>query len=742
MGRSELAMGIYGYIDDFDSREDQNVDKEPTEHEVEVLTPIIETLNECVKLSATRRKRIDICEDAINGYVSASDDDVATLAGVDGTYRRTQAHTRDFEPIADYDNKMLLAKAVYVGKFVRSLSEPRARPNGENKDSIDGAAIIDSFLEYLYTNLHLDRAIAHWINWVAIAFHGIMHVFWDPTKGSPVLRCEECGSTRPLDLVHTSMELTASGKNGAVPCAECAKLFAEYPEATADDIPKMEETREGEVAFQVIDPRLCLTDESITSPEDIKYMFVESYMSLADIEALHPDKANVLFDRIGCDLDPYVSTIKDDKGNNLSTSSQFGLYITYYEMPSPKYKNGRIVSFCGSRIMDEKPNVLGRLMGRLQFFWASGESIPGSMWPSSPVELSIPLQRRLNKHNKNVELHEDLIVKPPVAVTAGIEVDASDFNTPGKIIPLPLAAIAPKQMPPQPIPQYAYMERGVIEESLYEKWFATEHERGMSKTNDSARLVAVLENNAQSVMTTSRTDTNSEYREACKACVLLAMRHYAPDRIWMVSGADKTKQIVNSWNKLGNDARWSLYTSRETALSKMPLARFEQTKDLARTIPMYYTDQITGAFDKKQFAIDACLDTSNLTVGGEAAEYAAASHWPDEIIEAMRNGQELPTRPRMWFEPWIRLQVLKNWLQQNASEYPEHEVAVIENLYFNLAVQTVQNEGPPPPTQVRGMPYRGAAPGPEPASGQNNEQVINTVDKMNEGQVSPTKHES
>ena len=745
----------YGAID---NQEASQREVEPSEQDRKLLEPIAEAL------------RLDLSEHAKVRSVIAravavlEAEEAPTVEGIDGRAPAVKSLTKALRVV---DNKQTTGNRIYCGKMLRGFTDVRTRARSNSSSDKEAAEIIDKFLGYIHSSLSLQEALAKWVSWIPLASRGVMHAFWDRTAGDEIKQCPVCGYSEKIDLMEVAeeegnIELDVNTGEGEF-CPRCLELAS--AQATRDEmgnivdgaplesVPRLEHTTEGEVAFAVVDPNFFIPDAYATEPKNMQHATVLELLPLAEIEKRYPDVGAKVRDGQGLEHDPDTQLYKIDASSG--ALGGHALVATYYEVPSPKYKSGRIIEFCGSLVLRKRPNIISRLMrGRLPFFFATGDVRDGQFWSLQPILIQVAeTQRRYNALLSDVNLHEQLTVRPPLLVPPGCGINADDFaRLPGKVIPVSNISQKPYELLPQRLPEYIMSERRELVQSMFEKWTATEHERGVSKTNDSGRLAAVMDSQAQQLLMVERIKTNAEYQALCTCLVTLAMRYYAPDRVWAVHGKDRPSVVTASWSKAKITPGWSIYTVNEEAFSRNPVVKLEQAKQLKRDAPERYIDRLTGGFDDKKFSLEAGLDISDMAVGGAVAEEAYASHLPEEIMRAVEEGRPMPI-PRVFDDVWIHLDAIKTWMQQHGRDIPPEKLNPVEAYYINLVKQVQMNGMQVPPAYVQAMPQvMPSAPnqgGPPQTSsdpqtrdaGQEANTVINEADRNAEGMVGPATHE-
>jgi hypothetical protein len=125
-----------------------------------------------------------------------------------------------------------------------------------------------------------------------------------------------------------------------------------------------------------------------------------------------------------------ISTIKHNSA----------LVIERYEMPTEKYKNGRLVIVAGDKLVyvDELPYI-NRENGKFGYPFVKQVSnfVPGSFWGQSIIERLIPIQRAYNAvKNRKIEFLNRLTMGVLTVEDGSVDVDnlEEDGMSPGKVL--------------------------------------------------------------------------------------------------------------------------------------------------------------------------------------------------------------------------------------------------------------------------------------------------------------------
>ena len=489
-------------------------------------------------------------------------------------------------------------------------------------------------------------------------------------------------------------------------------------------VPMLEEAMEGDLELRVIDPRDFIPDPGASHPEEMQYAWVKRVLPVPQIRKMFPDKWQLIQPEMGLYSDKFLATTY---GTPLSQGriekkvlKNHAELKEYYEIPSPRFPKGRVISYCNGRILESKDNIAASLLGRLAFFVLRGDVDDGELWPEPIIMQAEGLQREFDIFTTQMRQHRDLTMNPPILVPVNSGIDDRFLErTPGKVIKYRPQAGEVQPMRTGQMPPYVVEEMGRLTNAIWEKWGVTPHELGQSMAGDSGRFAAFLDTVAQAVVSAMLIEIYSEWLALHRAWIVLARRYMSKDRVWTVYGTDKTRLVTNSWADANVLPGWDVYVVEDDAMAKNPVMRLNQACDLLSKAPFLFMDQQTGRYDEKKFRLMAGLKLESTAADTEASEHIYAAKMPD-AVEAWMHGQGAQPMPQSFDDPWVMIEELKGWLQTHRDDDPKLVQAVETLWHVYIDAVMPQNTGQmPDPMQMKLMPatrlgQQGQQPGAQP----------------------------
>jgi hypothetical protein len=206
----------------------------------------------------------------------------------------------------------------------------------------------------------------------------------------------------------------------------------------------------------------------------------------------------------------------------------------YYEAPSIKYPEGRMITWCGQTLLDDKPLPVGEI----PFVKFDDIIVGGKYYSEAIVTHMRPVQEQINiLINKRASWVNKLIAgKYSVPRGAGLAQEAMDDES-GEIVeydPVPNAADGGRPQPVQVpmIPQYAYTEEDRLLNALYEIAGVSDVARGQipSSSISGVGMQILLEADATRIGIITEADEHS-WAKVGRLILLYAQKYIQNERL-------------------------------------------------------------------------------------------------------------------------------------------------------------------------------------------------------------------
>lgn len=477
------------------------------------------------------------------------------------------------------DNILRPVARAFVGKLCRAIPTATVRPRSSDREDMLAAEVMDSFVDYFDLKESMRVKYKRLCEFLPWAGNALIQPVWDANKGRLIHRCEECGYESEYTPEESSM------------CPQC--------EVTGQ-ASELEPIREGDVCARVIDPRNFFPDPGAEELSQMQWCFVRHMLPVAVVRQMFPDKANLISEEMGLVQDRSIvlsGTLVSGHTDTQYVSDHTYLY-EYHEMPSGEYPYGRLIYFCGERILEDSDNIYVKLLDRLPFYPIYADRRSGEFWAEPPIEQAWSLQRERNKLMTQMREHRELTNNPKMISPQGNGV-SQDYvdKTAGQIIKYRHMVGPPQYLPLPPFPSYAFDEAQRLRISIMEKFGVTEQEMGSSAGSPSGRYAAILEAQSTESINTMIIENVDNLMQFYKAVLILAQCYYSPQRRWAVSGQDRVKTY--SWDRANIRAGWDVGVRDGDSMSRNPALRRQEA--LAFLQQGAFVDPATGQPDLKAF---------------------------------------------------------------------------------------------------------------------------------------------
>ena len=630
------------------------------------------------------------------------------------------------------ENELRPTQRVLAGKLSTVIPRFEGAPATNDILDIEGAKASEAFIDYIFEREDLKRFYLEMCeDMSAERAMFVAEVVWNPDRGRRFAYCESCqhedpdtnlaGEECPQCAFEADEEAKAEEEKAAAEW-EAAKNLAAIagtepppePETVFVDremIPKMKEVRDGDAEMRLVDALNFFPEAGCTDPRKLRHYTIEETLPVTEIRQMFPEKAEFIGPDeglMGSDVRNYDLTGIDGKGSYLKDYAKLRKTV---HAPSEKFRNGRIIWSTGSMIckIEENPyfKKIYDELERLPIFAAGWHKLRESFWPESWLRHVVPIQQERNRLLSQLREQRELCNDPILLYSQQNDLDPDEVDRRNKQRRLMFNHMGgtPKYLEHYPFAEYTYNELNRMRESIHIQAHVTEHERGFSRSEQSGRYAAILQDQAMEPVKPILVRMHAEFREMILAYLYCCHSFYSPDRVFMITGKDRARQY--KWRDLNLKPGFDIRLIEDDLLGRTKEVRFQKALNL---VPVgYFNDPETGLLDKASFDKFAGIWNNSSAQSTASLERSEASQVPDAIKEHLQNPAEVPPPEiKPWHDAHIFCEELHIWLKSNhLSAQPElvSKVAEMWMLYGSTLISdegvTPQNKGILPRDQVQ-----------------------------------------
>lgn len=676
---------------------------------------------------------------------------------VTGETVRVNLRPEDRKRLLSVENLLRRAGRALVGKLTRIIPLCEVIPRTDDQDEIRGAETSTSFLDFIAIKENLRQKYKRAAEGLVWCGTSIFHLQWDSQAGQDIAYCKQCHYTDDKSMV---------GK----PCVHCAMQFEQEAmqknmerqqmamELGADTPPPPFEQREaqpmvkinnGDIVIDKLDSREFYPEPGVSDPKLFRYCFVKKAIPVTEARKRWPKYADKISSESGIYTDKSAQYFGNSMRSQVQSLDDHVYWWRYYEAPTTKYEDGRIVDIVNNIMVDEKPNKAFMLLKRMPFFFQWFERNEGELWGEPPIAQAWPTQRERNKLLTQFREWRELSLRPKVLVPENTDLGVDEIDTtPGQILRYNQFGGVPKYMDIPQIPNYAYNELERMESSVLADFGVTPQEIGQTKGDPSGRFAAILEAQSSESISPILVENSGEWQDLGRCTLIFGQHYYSRDRAWTVYGKDRIRS--NTWGTMVFEPPQDVRIIEVDSLSKNPAIRQEQMRAFLQD----------GAFNNPQTGLPDMrlyLRATGIYLPGASPDVMSREHaYFAQVPEMIAQG--VPFEPKPWDDARTAVEELVEWLRgKGRSANPDLQMQVGQlYLYYLSLLAPAPTDGaimgtpgiPPPQGQPTGL-GAGAMPG-QPSNqpvqqgdvAQNAGDIIQAADQTGEAAVrGNTPHE-
>lgn len=628
-----------------------------------------------------------------------------------------------------------------IGKLCRMIPNFRIIPASSDFDEQNGVRTANQILQYARRKEDLDLIYQSLCEHLPADGNAFAELCWDPLGGRKIAYCETChffdydtdslvgqpcpqctmqrqeeqqvaqlsAETMKIEAMTAAMGALPPGMDIAPEEIEqgLPQLPPQQPQLGAlppDQEPApMVEANEGDFRLFVRDPMDVFLPPGCTDIRVASRIMVREVIEVSAACAQHPTFAP--FFKPDTDVAREYTT-RHQTGSSFSMNTEDlddHLFIyRFYEKATEMYPEGRIITMINDIIVEEKPGLWGKFK-RHPIYHFGFDPVKGEVYYDSFISQAWHRQKELNLLETQKREHLELLLKQKLFVPFGSRIGADELTSEtSQIIFYNNAAgpITPLQMPD--LPQGVWARGQELVNDVRTQASVTESEQGVMGSDPNGRAAAIINAEADQQVGPIMRRNNSEWRELTRGIIVLYQCYAHPERLATIAGPEGTQMVSFAKLQFLRDG-WDIELEEEDSASRNPAVRLTQAMELSQVGGgAFFTDPMTGMFDKKAFARFARLQVPDTGYDVEATERAAASQIPELV---MNGGQWMP---RTFDVPQIFVEEIGAWLRgpgRKADPMVSQQIEQIWQYYQMWAMQGVM-----PPMPMMG-PQQASQPG-------------------------------
>lgn len=521
-------------------------------------------------------------------------------------------------------------------------------------NAIEGARAAEAILDYYWYHLNMNVKWAEGNKDVSEFGNSFPVLEWDPDAGESLAWCRECGNKEDVSLVDTDCLNCEANFMEAAADEEEANLFEdmadteqarlENPGAVVNpldtppedneflnkEIPKLVEVKAGDIRVDVYAPWNFFPDPGATCEEEMRCFFIAKFAYVSDIRAQFPQRGLFVESGTGEDAIRPELLFQNDSAFPIPTSDR-ALLVRYFEKPTAKYPDGRIICYANDVLLYEGPNYAYKLFGRHNVFPLQWTKNREAFFAESPGLQAVGRQRELNVTETVTREWAELVARPKVFSALNDRVSADELSpvTQQFVKYNPMAGRPPEVMRMPDMPQTVFARRGELKEDIQQQFALTSSEIGEMPTDPNGRAMAIAQAELDQQIGPVLTLNLSQLRALAK-CILILARHYVdPEKKVTIVGRDNFYE-THAFKKLKLLSDIDLRLEVDDGFSRNQAVRLNQ---LAQYIPLgLFNDPQTGQLDVARFASVAKVKIPGVGLDNKSSEYSAAQLMINKIV--------------------------------------------------------------------------------------------------------------
>ncbi len=612
-----------------------------------------------------------------------------------GETLRVNTRPEDTKRYLSMENKLRPVARAQVGKLTRIIPTFEASPRTEDQEDLKAAVIKTSYLEYIFEKekFKVKYKKAQVTNtWCGTA---VFELCWDTKGGQKVSWCTTCGyqgvksdAGKPCPRCSIESEMTAMEENTKREAIAIeVNAATPPPESIPEPAPLLVSVYEGETKIYKLDTREYYPEPGVENPKERRYDFTRRAIPVSAAREFFVD------DTIKAESGIVVDKVLNYYGPNGGIRSQTTYlkehcYVyKYYERPSGKHEQGRVIYMVNDRVRKMTPNFYFELLGRNPFFFNWFERNDGEFWGESFIAQAWHIQRERNRTLTSKREHRELTMRPKMLKPQKTKLGVDEITTtPGEILEYNPFAGKPSYLEIPELPQYVNEDLDRQDGAIREQASVTEEEMGRAAADTSGRYAAISEAQSSESIAPILVENNDEMTELARGVLIIGRKYESANKIWTITGRDRVRSY--SFEGIKADDYNDVRIAQIDSLSHNPALRRQEAREyLADGV---FTDANTGMPDFQLYMRVAGLKIPGVGPDVSGNEHAYFASLPDRIMA----GEQFTPRP--WDDARIAVRELAGWLRGTGRTAPEtlvQQIGGIWLLYLQMLQATPMDAG-------------------------------------------------
>ena len=402
-------------------------------------------------------------------------------------------------------NYVLPTVETLAGKLVENRPGFMCTPASIDDDDIEAARQCEHLLDYLWHEASMPVKIHEAAKWLAVTGTVFLKCWWD----------DSLGEDYDEDPVQAALQ---------------------YLETVEELPPPPEKVKAGLPVVDVLSPLEVGWDPGAKDMDTCRWMIHSNVMHIDEIRSRWPKKGKYVEPGAEYETEEYRQQVIREFARNAESERanlDRAMVLEYFEKASPRHPKGYYAIIAGDVLLEEQEELP---YGRLPFYMARHNTIPGRITGEGIVYPCIPAQKELNKSVSQRIENKNLHAQPKWRAEKG-SVDKQTFtDEPGEIIFYNrTAARPPEPLPPPPLsPEHRMIEKEQIEH-IQNISGVSDVTRGTAAAQTSGRAIGLLSDLDATKLGPTVREMETAIEQVCGQ-MLWMWREYMP--------IEKTLQVV------------------------------------------------------------------------------------------------------------------------------------------------------------------------------------------------------
>lgn len=533
-------------------------------------------------------------------------------------------------------NQIVSGAQSLLAKYLKTRPVMMASPGSGSDSDVKAAEMAEMLLEYWWQDLQLDDLLEEAMLWGIVAGQGYWKICWDEHAGKQMSFLLDAQGQPVLDEVLKDLFRAELGKRGVEPQEQTVYM--------------------GDIRVEAVSPFDMHFDPTAKHFRDVKWAIQCFNMEPDQIKA-----------RYGVDLPPDSVPATPDLSATYGSGADLSVRKLYcgYFLPNPALPRGRIVTWSGEKILEDKS--WDYPTNELPFVKFPGIRVPGELYDSSVIEHAISIQKELNKTLSQIVEAKNMTIRPQwMAPNGALRQRRTD--EPGAVWEYnPVGGQKPEQVPVASLPAYVFEHLSDLKNRLDDIFGKTEISEGSVPPNVEAGVaIDLLQEMAIDRFVSTIRLMELSLARAGQLMLELAKEYYIEPRMVKIAGGSKSTQ-VRQFSRADIDGNISVHVETGSGLPRTRAGRqariqwFIESGIIRPDQAWKHVDLADMKSISDSFALDedqAYRENEKLNTG-EPLNPVALQQAQQAVMQAQQTGIDPDTQ-----QPFQSMQDFTLWAQQ------------------------------------------------------------------------------